>query len=449
MTKMTTEQMTEEFEQRLERLIRIPSEYSTDEPPFGKNIRKALHELLSIAEEDGFTTENVDDFAGHIEFGEGEEIFGILAHLDVVPAGNGWKHSPYALTKKDGKLYGRGTQDDKGPLIAAYMAMKALKQEGFLPKKRVRLIAGTDEEREWKGIDHYFSKKEMPDFGFTPDAVFPVIHAEKGLIDASLNLKTNVSEDESTYIERIEAGDRLNMVPDATEVTIVHKGEQKLTFPSADNVTWNGDRVTIHFSGKAAHGSTPERGENAVLKTMSALEGMDFPESQQRAITWMVEHMKASDGKGMGIPFEDEISGALTMNVGTLHGSMENWKVGINIRYPISYSHDDVVTNLKNLLPASVEYEEVDQMQSLYVPEDHPGVQTLLTSYEKVTGETSEAKAIGGATYARVLENGVAFGAIFPESPDSAHQADECVRVEDMQRAMEIYKSAIYEWTRK
>ncbi|WP_347862865.1 Sapep family Mn(2+)-dependent dipeptidase [Salimicrobium sp. PL1-032A] len=247
---MTTEQITEQFEERLARLISIPSEYQEDETPFGERIRQALHEFLVIGEEDGFVTENVDDYAGHVEFGEGEEIFGILAHLDVVPAGKGWTHPPYTLTKEEGKLYGRGTQDDKGPLLAAYMALKALKDEGFQPKKRIRLIAGTDEERDWQGIDHYFSKKEMPDFGFTPDAVFPVIHAEKGLIDAYLDLKTNVSEEEETYIESIQAGERLNMVPDTAVVTIVHKGERNYVFPSAEQVSKEGRRLTIHFSGK-------------------------------------------------------------------------------------------------------------------------------------------------------------------------------------------------------
>ncbi|SIS52566.1 dipeptidase PepV [Salimicrobium flavidum] len=443
------ETMTE-FEQRLERLIRIPSVYSDDSPPFGKNVQEVLREFLKIGEEDGFMTENTEDYAGHIEFGEGEELFGILAHLDVVPAGNGWSVPPFELTKKNGSLYGRGVQDDKGPLIAAYMAMKSLKEEGFVPKKRVRLIAGTDEEREWKGIEYYFKKQEMPDFGFTPDAVFPVIHAEKGLLDFQLKLEVSPeTTEQTTCVQQIEAGERLNMVPDTAEVTLLHKGEETLEFPEAEKVNSNGEEITVVYKGVSAHGSTPQRGENAILKAIDSLSCLSLPSAQKEAVLWLKEHLVEKDGDGLGIRSEDDVSGELTMNLGKLFVSGESWEAGLNVRYPVTRSYDELLTKLKRNLPDWITFTETDHMPSLFVPREHAGVQALLNSYRHVTGRSSGVEAIGGATYARVLKTGVAFGAIFPESPDTAHQADEMVRSEDMSQAIEIYKNAIYEWTKE
>lgn len=438
-----------EFVKRLNRLIRIPSVYREDEPPFGKDVRRALHELLEIGKEDGFTIKNVDDYAGHVEFGEGEELFGILAHLDVVPAGSGWSVPPFELTEKDGKLFGRGVQDDKGPLMAAYIAMKELKEEGFVPRKRVRLIAGTDEEREWKGIDYYFTKEEMPEFGFTPDAVFPVIHAEKGLWD--IHLVRDNSEDftsEMTYIETISGGSRLNMVPEAAEVTIIHRGEKELTFPEAEKVYRNGEKLTAVFAGSSAHGSTPDRGVNAIKKALKSLAGVSLPAPQKEMIEWMNTYLSDSTGKELAIDSKDEVSGALTLNFGTLHGNEEKWEIGLNIRYPVTESYAELINKMKDSLPGWLACKETDHMSSIYLPEDHAGIQTLMQAYRSVSGRKEKPEAIGGATYARVLKTGVAFGAVFPESLDTAHQADEMVLQEDMRKAIDIYKQAIFTWTR-
>lgn len=183
-------QYESEFIEKTMKLIRIPSVYKFNgDYPYGEPIDQALQTMLKIAEEDGFKTKNIEGHAGHIEFGQGEEILGILGHLDVVPAGEGWETDPFSPVIKDGNLYGRGAQDDKGPVMAAYIAMKLLKQQGFQPNKRVRLILGTDEERDWQGIEHYFKHEDMPEFGFSPDASFPVINAEKGLLDTYITIQ--------------------------------------------------------------------------------------------------------------------------------------------------------------------------------------------------------------------------------------------------------------------
>ena len=126
--------LKEEMLNDLSDLIKIPS--VGDEPigscPFGSEVQKVFESFLEIGKRDGFDICNVDNYGGHIEFkGESEDIFALLCHVDVVPAGSGWDQDPFTATVKDGKLYGRGAIDDKGPTVAAYYAMKALKRAGF------------------------------------------------------------------------------------------------------------------------------------------------------------------------------------------------------------------------------------------------------------------------------------------------------------------------------
>lgn len=168
----------------LEKMIKIPSKlegYDDKEYPFGKNIDDALNEFLKIAENLGFRTKNIDKYCGYVEFGEGEELVGIIGHLDVVPEGEGWTYPPFELTIRDDILYGRGTIDDKGPVIASLYAMKAVMEKTAI-HKRVRLIVGLNEENDWKCINYYKEHEEMPIIGFSPDADFPCIYSEKALL---------------------------------------------------------------------------------------------------------------------------------------------------------------------------------------------------------------------------------------------------------------------------
>ena len=177
-----------------------------------------------MGREMGFAVKNVDNYGGHIDFpGSGDKIMGILGHLDVVPAGDGWQHEPYGGEIEEGRLYGRGTSDDKGPVIACLFAMKALKEAGYQPKATIRLILGLDEETHWKGMEYYFARERKPDWGFTPDADFPLINGEKGMLVFDLAKKFARTSGEGLVLRSLSGGIAPNSVPDSCRAVDVYK----------------------------------------------------------------------------------------------------------------------------------------------------------------------------------------------------------------------------------
>ncbi|WP_163526687.1 dipeptidase PepV [Halobacillus ihumii] len=449
-------QYESEFTEKTMKLIRIPSVYKlNDEYPYGEHIDQALQTMLKIAEEDGFKTKNIESHAGHIEFGQGEEILGILGHLDIVPAGEGWETDPFSPVIKDGNLYGRGAQDDKGPVMAAYIAMKLLKQQGFQPNKRVRLILGTDEERDWQGIEHYFKQEDMPEFGFSPDASFPVINAEKGLLDTYVKIPLPEEEDDFELVT-LNSGDRLNMVPSRAEANIKTIDSLEESFQSflrnkgiIGEMSKQDGIVTLTMEGVSAHGSRPDKGRNAALLMVEYLQQLPFPVEHRTILTNLYDRLNDYSGEKIGLKCADT-SGDLTLNVGSISWIKgEKCQVGINTRYPVSVEGDMVITKLSqyaNEIGGTLEL--YDHLPALYVDAKHPYVQTLLAIYNNAAKEEENVQSIGGATYARSLSFGVAFGALFKDSPDTAHQENEHVRIKDMVKAIAIYAESIYKLTK-
>ncbi|WP_079530567.1 dipeptidase PepV [Halobacillus hunanensis] len=450
-------QYKSEFIEKTMELIRIPSVYRiSEEYPYGKDIDQALQTMLKIAEEDGFRTKNMESHAGHIEFGQGEEILGILGHLDVVPAGEGWETDPFSPVLKDGNLYGRGAQDDKGPVMAAYIAMKLLKQQGFQPNKRVRLILGTDEERDWQGIEHYFKHESMPEFGFSPDASFPVINAEKGLLDTYVKIPLPEKTENDFELVTLDSGDRLNMVPSRAKASIKTIDSLDDSFHSflrnkaiIGEISKQDGEVILTMEGVSAHGSSPDKGRSAALLMVEYLQQLPFSSEQRIILTHLYDRLHDYSGEKIGLKCADS-SGDLTLNVGFISWIKgQECQVGINTRYPVSVDGDTVITKLSQFAKeAGGTLETYDHLPALYVEADHPYVQTLLAIYNNAAMEEENVQSIGGATYARSLSFGVAFGALFKDSPDTAHQENEHVRIKDMVKAIAIYAESIYQLTK-
>lgn len=445
-----------EFLDKVSQLLKIPSVYEEDENfPYGKPVAEALEEMLHIAREDGFQIKNVDGHGGHVEFGYGNDLIGILGHLDVVPAGSGWTTSPFEPTVRDGKLYARGVQDDKGPVMAAYIAMKLLKDQGFEPKKRIRLILGTDEERDWKGIEYYFNHEPMPSVGFTPDASFPVIHAEKGLLDSYITYPSPQGTGEVDILE-VRGGDRLNMVPDQavarvkTNRNIISSFEKySKDFELDGYIEQQGSECTITVNGKAVHASKPEEGINAITSLLGFLQELPLAEGPKALTREIYKAFDPTDGEGLGVKQADEASGSLTSNLGFIEWKDKTCKIGFNLRYPVTAEYESILQVLRYFAEKEEGNLEVyDHLPAIHLEKNHPFVSTLLSVYNRVTGEKASAQSMGGATYARSLDAGVAFGALFPDSPDTAHQRDEHVRLSDMVKAIEIYAESIYELTK-
>jgi predicted dipeptidase len=434
----------EPLKRALVELVRIPS--VCDEGgggyPFGEAVDQALRKALEIAGELGFRTRyGGGGYYGIAEIGEGEEMLGILGHLDVVPAGKltDWMRDPFDPAEKDGMIYGRGTQDDKGPIVASLFAVKALLDAGVKFNKRVRFIFGTDEETLWRCINRYKEKEETPTLGFSPDARFPLIYAEKGLLQLKL-------EGQNKTDIRLSGGSAFNAVPDMIFYDGVLQEElaSKLDeFGYAYELKEDG----IEIKGKAAHAMITEEGINAISRLCIGLLGIGI---ESKTINFIAQEL-GEDPYATRIfgDCNDEPSGKLKFNVGMINLG-EKEEISIDTRIPVTVSKEEIVKKLTiTAAKYGLEYKEFDWLAPLYLPTNHPVIETLMKVYHQHSGdEVSEPIALGGATYARAFNNCVAFGPLFPGELLTEHEPNERAIVENLFRAMKIYAHAIYQLTR-
>ncbi len=475
----------DEMVETLQDLVRINSVRTAEEIdsergklPFGRGVDEAFQYMLKMAEKDGFETKNVDNYGGHIDFGgykldeagdkvpASQEIMGIAAHLDVVPVGEGWKHGdPFSATLEEGWIYGRGTQDDKGPLVSAYYAMKALKAAGFIPSKKVRLILGLDEETEWQGVEKYFLSERMPDFGFTPDGYFPLINGEMGILVFRLAKKFAKNVNKGLELRSLKAGKAPNMVPDYARAVVrsdkpqAYEDIKELAALYREetghkvSVKGTGKSLEIVVTGKAAHGAHPWEGLNAISIIFEFLGKLNFvSDDVNEFIEFYNKHIGFNlNGENIGCDLEDEESGKLVFNVGLCEMGTNAGEITVNVRYPVTKEDFDVYDGMKTVLDEfNIGVIKLLNERPLYMAEDSPMVVKLMNAYKEMSGDT-EAKPFvtGGGTYAKAFKNMLCFGAQFQERPDVMHQANERALVEDIVKASKIYAKAIYDLTRE
>ena len=440
-------------------LLRIPSVEGEAAPgaPFGIETRQALDNALAVADAQGLTTKNLDGYAAHAEWAApnaaAAPIVGVLAHVDVVPPGTGWSHPPFGAEIEGGKIYARGAMDDKGPAMAGLWAIVALKACAVPLSHRVRLILGANEESGFGCVKHYFAHEEMPVTGFTPDAMFPLVYAEKGIANAVLTREA-FPEGERIHILSLSGGERPNMVPDTAEAFL--EGSLPRTAAAARLNTIVGitteeigddNRLRVVAKGVSAHGSTPNNGVNAVAVLCDALLMLDHQEDQVTVIEQIKRWAADTKGEHLGIAGSDDIAGPLTCNLGIAEIANGNAKLTFNIRYPVTWNSD----TLKECLLAGIDgtgwtLKEMTDQPPLYVPQDDPLVATLLEVYRAETGDMKPPQTMGGGTYARAMTKGVAFGANFPDqdmSDGGPHEKDECWPIDHLIRATKIYAKAL------
>lgn len=446
----------------LKEQIAIPSvvSYEAGEYPFGIKVHEAFVHFLKTAEDMGFVVKNVDEYGGHVEFGSGEEMACIIGHLDVVPAGDGWNHGAFNPTVLNGRLYGRGAIDDKGPMVAALYAMKVLKDMGFKPGKLIRLIIGLDEEVEWKGMDRYFETERKPDVGFTPDAMFPVIRGEKGIIVCKLAKKFTKGNNSGLMISKLSGGSAPNMVADSCRAVLRCKNRDRYAevidmvnaFKSQGieiSAKKQGTSLIVTTKGVSAHGSNPAAGENAIAHMMKFLSEVSLDAvDQSEFVKFFNRHIGYElNGESLGISMKDDESGELVLNVGMCEISMEEAILSINIRYPVTKTEEDVFDKMENTVkPYGVGIIKGKTQKPIYYEADHSLVKLFMDVYRRNTEDTkSESLVIGGGTYARCTDNILAFGANFPGAEETEHQPNEYVDIEKLMLATKMYAEAIYE----
>ncbi len=409
---------------------------ATESMPFGKGVDESLRKTLEIAESLGFKTVYKDGYYGYAEVGEGEELIGILGHIDVVPIGDEskWKFPPFSATEEDGYIYGRGTQDDKGPTIAAMYAVKALLDAGVKFGKRVRFIIGGDEENLWRCIAKYTENgEEIPSMGFTPDSSFPVTNAEKSLVQFYLRGKG--SKDLSLNISGA-----LNAVPGVANYTgeLADKLAEKLDELKFE---YEKDGESITVIGKRVHAASADKGVNAIERLCKALYEIGVKDDVIR----FVAELSDSVGSKILPNCVDDVSGTLTLNLGELIINEKESKIGFDSRVPVKFTIEDLENAVKeNAANYGLEFEEFDRLKSLYVPADSELIKTLVSVYEQETGLEGTPKSSGGATYAKAIDNCVAFGAMFPFDEKTEHQENERVNIKNMIKATEIYALSVY-----
>ena len=435
--------MEKYFDQIVQSTVEILRFDSSQKPavngcPFGKETADCLAYFLEIAQGMGFETRNYDNYVGEVIFGEGKD-FAILAHLDVVPAGSGWKYPPFGGVINDDpsdggvlgtKIWGRGAMDDKAPAIACLYALKAIKDQGIVPHRTFKLIVGCNEESGWKCIEHYNKVAVMPEEGFTPDADFPAIYAEKGILHFATYFPIN-----QPPMSALNAGERVNMVCDRAEITLTRKAAGALIGyqNSVDGTSLSYDNTTniLTVSGKSAHGSTPDKGANALGAALAFLGSVS------------ADCRKAYDllfADTMGLKTLCDETGRLTMSPDVATFKDGILTVTTDVRFPATYPLSAVTDKLDR---SGVQYEIVNYQAPLYNDPNGKLITTLMGVYNAATGKNDKAIAIGGGTYARALKCGCAFGPELPDTEPTIHQANEYVTLDALRFMSKIYYEAI------
>lgn len=437
--KKILNQQFDELVATLQNVLRYKTEKGVEEKgaPFGREVRNCLDYVLNTAKGWGLDTYNDDGYAGHVDLkGSGHQVLGILGHLDVVPSNPAeWKYPPYAAEIHDGKIYARGTMDDKGPMIACLYAVKALKEAGFEPSKTVRLIFGCDEETDMGCVKHYFATMPRPDVAFSPDGDFPVINREKGIYHFNIDLG------KLPQGVTLTAGDRANVVPSKCVATIPANSLPKDFVCNDVEISVDNGVATLSALGKAAHASTPNEGVNATHPVLKALAKI-YPDCL--ALNFLANKVCDTTGAKWGIILHDEQSGDLTCNLGVLRTNNGNLTATVDIRFPISYNCDYMTKLLRKCTPSEFALNPWHVSDPLYVPADSELVTTLMSVYNTAMKTKLDPIAIGGGTYSRCLSNCVAFGPLFPDEEQTIHMPNECVDLNSLKLMSEIFLDAIY-----
>lgn len=437
-------------------LVRIRSVKGDPVPraPFGPGPAQALATVLEMAKKLGFRTTNHDGYIGYAEYGQGEDYVAVLGHVDIVPEGEGWTHSPFEPVIEEGRIYGRGTTDNKGPIVAALYALKAIKDKNLNLNKRVRLIIGTNEETDNLDIKYYLEREKPPCSGFTPDAFFPLVYAEKGLVHIKLEKKI---PDGNSQISELKGGLAANMVPQSAKATIDSDHPMEIVkkcsrFSKETGLDISayilGNKAKIRSTGKAAHASVPEQGKNGIMQLIAFLSGLDdLKEGWSETLSFLNDRIGLeTNGRSLGVWLKDEVSGELTLNVGTADLDEGTLSLTVDIRYPVTAHLEEVMVPMETaVVDAGFSLEINDHQEPLYFPKDSSLVQILLRVFNEQTGISAEPLAIGGGTYAKEMPNILAFGPIFPGNPMVEHKPDEYIAIDDLMSCSKIFAQAICE----
>lgn len=430
----------------LAELISIESVYS--EHP--EKCVDALHWMLNKAESFGLITKNIDNKAGHAQLGEDGKLCATLTHLDVVPASSGWDTPPFELTRKDGRLFGRGIADDKGAALITLYCLRILKEQGVEGKNTIRAIFGTDEEVGMTDVATYFAKEAIPDMSFTPDSDYGICRAEKGI----LHLELTCRRGDAAVLTELKGGTVTNAVAD-TAYAVVNCNEsddhQLMRLADAKNgefeFMYTPDGMMIKSKGKAAHACQPGSGHNAILDLIDLLSANFGLSSLGNICSFLATRIRLeTDGTSLGMKMRDSQSGALTVCASTIDINESTERATLDIRYPVTFGGKEIIRRVKKAADyENVEVNVLSHSKPLYLDDDRPVIGILKDAYKEIMGDEPDMYATGGGTYARKLGgNGVAFGPVFKDDPANLHTDNESISEENFMKHAQICLEAMH-----
>ena len=407
--------------------IKIPSieTLGNNQYPFGEGVASALKYVLELCERLGMRTKNINNFIGYAEVGEGNEEIGIACHVDVVYVDESkWSVPPFQGVIVDDKIYGRGSLDDKGPTIASIFAIKRIMDEFKTIKKRIRIIFSCDEESGWEDIKVYKKYEKDPTFTIVPDAMFPVINAEKGILHLKIEVKNPYM-----WLKDIRGGEQINVVPSSCKVTF--------SSDIKDLINDEEDNPIRVFTGKSAHASTPHEGENAILKALNFVSEIEKLIENKNIFSEIISSLDPYKNKEL---FLEDHSGCITFNIGKIETFGNTIAIFIDIRYPVSFTKEHVIEKIKRYFE---DIYLINHNSPLFVSTDNLYLKCLEKAFVSYTEKPFNPISIGGGTLARAFNNAVAFGPVLDPSENFAHKDDEFIRVETLIDAYNIYYLAL------
>lgn len=438
-----------EYERDLANLIAVES-VGTDpcgEYVFGKGSAEAIDKMIEIGRGHGFKTENHDYYCTSVLYGDGDEELGIVAHLDVVPAGDGWSYPPYSLTVENGLLIGRGTEDDKGPAVAALYAMRFFKDNGIKLPFSIRLLLGGDEERGMGDLPHFLESHKPPFFSFTPDSEFPVCCGEKGIGTVDVEFGEKLKR-----LESICGGTVSNAVAGKAVAVVKDVATGSLAERDGISVSYADGKATVTATGKTAHAAMPYDGVNAIsVLAAYLLDSLSFDGSEELMLKFLRDICGEYLGNGLGIAASDPLMNELTCVGGLLKTVDGKALQNFNIRFPIPGTWKKIVESI-NATAEQYGAAIVNESHTegyMFSPEK-PEIAALTAACEAITGEESAPYTMGGGTYARSFPNTVAFGCtqekyrgLLGEGRGQAHDRDEYLSVAEFEDAVKIFVLSI------
>lgn len=411
----------------LKGLMSIPS-VSADK----RAVEQALDYVLGLGAQMGMRCEKAaDGQIGIIEIGQGDETLGILTHVDVVDPGSRarWKSPPFTCELRNGNLYGRGALDDKGPTIAVLHAMRAAIINGRTFHKTVRLIIGTQEEAVWTDMDNYTKNYALPDYGFTPDGDFPIGNVEKGCLDIVLRFPAPLEEGKALQIVELDAGTAFNIVPDCCHALL-------------------SDGREVVARGRAVHTCAPEKGDNAIFRMSSQMQGIAFNRFS-RILNMLTDYFSDCSAPKLTLPekeayFAGEFIHRTVFTPVLIRTKGEFIEVGINIRFAYTTTEEELLTAFGHLCEEyDGEIVSTMALPAVFVSRNTPFLAVLSSAYEKVTGFSSDFVLGYGGSYAKAMPGTVSFGPILPGMKDCCHEENEFIPLAALEQNREIYYRTI------